>query len=227
MRRRGRIFKKERTHLEAIDVAIIVVKDRKIQIEVRCRQSPESGFIANQFFGTELAVAVDPQINGQLIHRSIVVRELNVLIETGWSSYGPGNGGPEGLSRRAVPQHTRARLHLETVVVVVFQLRSHGQREPVIKQGDLILRKAAVDLVRQLARQEVNRRDGLYKIRGTHARAQPPEKVLLPRQSQMVEEVDVEGVASFSEFGFEMVGAVKVSLDLEVRFIVQHALPAG
>src|SRR5579863_375042 len=42
----------------------------------------------------------------------------------------------------------------------------------------------------------------------------------------MVEEVDVEGVASLSEFGLEMVRAVKICLKLEVRSLVQHAFPS-
>jgi len=42
-----------------------------------------------------------------------------------------------------------------------------------------------------------------------------------------MEEVDVEGVTSFPECRLEVVRAVKVSLNLEVRSIVQHALPAG
>src|SRR5450759_825753 len=43
----------------------------------------------------------------------------------------------------------------------------------------------------------------------------------------MMQEVDVESVAGLSEFRLEMVGAVEVSLDLEVRSIVQHPLPAS
>ena len=99
----------------------------------------------------------------------------------------------------------------------MFEFRSHGQREPVIEESNFILHEPAIDQVRQVVRQEVDRGDALYDIRRTHARPESPEKVLLPRQGQMVEEVDVEGVPSLSEFRLEMVGAVKVSLELEVR----------
>ena len=125
MRRRWRVFKKWRAYLKAIEIAITVVKERKVEIEVRRCQGSESGFIGDQFFGTKLAVAVNTQINGERRHRR-KVRELNVLVDPGGSSHCPGNGGPERLSRRAVPQKTRARLHFETVVVVMLELRPHG-----------------------------------------------------------------------------------------------------
>src|SRR5579863_9629229 len=43
----------------------------------------------------------------------------------------------------------------------------------------------------------------------------------------MVEEVNVESVASLSEFWFKMIRAVKVSLNLEVRSFVYNPLPTA
>ena len=77
-------------------------------------------------------------------------------------------------------------------------------------------------------RKEIDRRDQLHKIPRTHARPQSPEKILLLSwQGQVVEEVHVEGVTSLSEFRLKMVCAVEVSLDLEVRPLVQHVLPSA
>src|ERR1700687_5738480 len=125
MHRRWRVFNKWRAYLKAIDIAIVVIEQRKIEIEVRRHQGPESGFIGDQFFGTKLAVAVYAKKNGQSRRRRII-RELDVLVDPRGSSDRSGNRGPEGLSGRAVPEKTRARLHLETVVVVMSELRAQG-----------------------------------------------------------------------------------------------------
>src|SRR5208282_2670980 len=106
-----------------------------------------------------------------------------VLVETRRSSHRPRERTPQGLPRRGIPQQTPARLQLEPGVVVVFEFRSQSQRQPAAEEGNFILKEAAVDLVCQMMRQEVDGRDGLYKIRRAHARPQPPQKILLPRQS--------------------------------------------
>src|SRR4029077_14566644 len=98
----------------------------------------------------------------------------------------------------------------------MLELRTQSKRQPAVKERNLVLHETTIDMVGKVARQEIDRRDGLHNIRWTHARAHPPEKVLLPGQSQMMEEVDVEGVTSLTEFRLEVVCAVKVSLNLEV-----------
>ena len=107
----------------------------------------------------------------------------------------------------------------------MFEFRSHSQREPVIKEGNFILHKTAIDQVRLLLGQEVDRGDALYEIRWADAHPESPKKVLLTRQYQVIEEVEVESVPSLSDSRLEMVRAVKVGLNLEVRSVVQNALP--
>jgi hypothetical protein len=107
----------------------------------------------------------------------------------------------------------------------MFELRSQGYKEPVIEEGNFILHKTAIDQVRLVLGQEVDRGDALYEIRWADAHPESPKKVLLPRQHQVIEEVDVESVPSLTDSRLEMVRAVKVSLNLEVRSAVQNALP--
>ena len=95
----------------------------------------------------------------------------------------------------------------------------------MIEESNLILNKTAVDQISLVLRQEVDRRNKLYDIGRAHPRPESPEKVLLPRQYQVIEEVDVESVPSLTDSRLEMVRAVKVSLNLEVRSVVQNALP--
>ncbi len=70
-------FKEWHAHLKAIDIFVVVVKARNIQIEMRREQYAVPSLIAQQYFGTELAVAIDLQVNGQRCHGR-EVRELNV-----------------------------------------------------------------------------------------------------------------------------------------------------
>src|SRR5271155_5719144 len=58
---RWRRFKKERAYLKAVDIVVVVMKRRNIQIEMRHDQGPISRFIAEQLLGSEFGVAVDSQ----------------------------------------------------------------------------------------------------------------------------------------------------------------------
>src|SRR5882724_6470616 len=63
MRWRGSYFEERHSHLEAIEVVVVVVEHSKIHIPVGRNQGPVPGFISNQLFGLEVAIAADAQVN--------------------------------------------------------------------------------------------------------------------------------------------------------------------
>ena len=89
MHRRRRRLEKWRTHLKAIEIVVVVVKQRNIHITVGRHQPSIAGFIGDQFLRLELAVAADAQVNGQRRHRR-EVRELNVRRRDGTEFEPPG-----------------------------------------------------------------------------------------------------------------------------------------
>src|SRR5882757_216526 len=131
MRGGGCRFQEWGTDLKTVKIVVLVVKQRDVYIPGGCDQGAEAGFISEQFFGMELAIAADAEENRER-RRLRVGRELNVRVETGGSAHCPGNRGPKGLLRCAVPQQTRAGLKLKAGVVVMLDFRPQRQGEPVI-----------------------------------------------------------------------------------------------
>ncbi len=97
----------------------------------------------------------------------------------------------------------------------------------MLEKGKFVLRESTVDLICKLVRQKVDRRNELVKTARARAHAKSPKEVLLAWERQMVQKIDVEGVARFSNFWFEMARVVVVGLDLKIRAFVQDAFPAS
>ena len=77
-----------------------------------------------------------------------------------------------------------------------------------------------------MMRRKVHRRDSLDEIAGTPSSTKPPDNFISLHQDEVVDQVDVERVAGFPQLRPETVGAVIVSLNLEVRRIAEFPAPA-
>src|ERR1700741_3956675 len=93
------------------------------------------------------------------------------------------------------------------------------------QDGDLILDEAAVNVVGNVMRAEIERLHGLSEVAGAEAGAASPDEILTPVLPQVVDEVEVKGVASLSIMRCEGISAVVVSLHLYVRALPQVAAP--
>src|SRR5580692_11785831 len=100
-------------------------------------------------------------------------------------------------SRR--PQQTRARLGFPPRKDVVFKLRSDSQPESVFEDRDLVLDERAVNIVVLVMRQKVEGRDSLDEIAGTPSSSQPPDNFISLLEDEMVNQVNIKRVPSFSQ----------------------------
>ena len=96
-----------------------------------------------------------------------------------------------------------------------------------MQERNCVLNEPAVNLVSQVVWQKVEDGDALNKIARTDAGPEPPEEILPARQGQMVKDIDVDGVTCLCVCRLEMRRAVEVSLDLDVRPVALHPLPAS
>ena len=127
-------------------------------------------------------------------------------------------------SRR--PQQPRAGFVFPASEDVVLKLRPDGQPESVFEDRDLVLHERAVNVVVLVMRQKVEGGDSLDEIAGTPSSAQSPDNFISLLEDEMVNQVNVKRVASFSQLRSKTVSPVIISLDLEVRSITEFTTPA-
>src|ERR1700691_6648140 len=72
---------------------------------------------------------------------------------------------------------------------------------------------------------EIERGNRLHELAGTQAGTSSPDETLTPRQGQMVDEVDVESVASFTIVRCKGISPVVICLHLNVRALAEVVLP--
>ena len=139
MRWRRRRFYKAGTWPVPVEIVIVIVKRREIQIQVFCDKCAVPDFGPDQFFGDELLAPYNSQEdrNRRICHQE--VGELQVLIETRRRAHRARNRGPDGLVFRRCPQQARIGLPFESAVIVVFKLRTECQPEPVRNERDPVL----------------------------------------------------------------------------------------
>src|ERR1700730_4249231 len=125
------------------------------------------------------------------------------------------------------PEHSAAGFIFPAGKDVVFELRTKSQPELILYDRDLILYERAVNIVILMMRRKVDGRDGLDDFARTPSSAQPPDNFISLLENEMMKQIDVQRVAGFPKLRSQSVGAVVVSLNLEVRRIAQFMAPAS
>src|SRR4029077_7212392 len=128
-------------------------------------------------------------------------------------------------SRR--PQQPRAGFVFPAGEDVVLKFRPHGQPESVLQDRDLVLHERAVNIVVFMMRQKVEGSDRLDKIAGTPSSSKPPDDLISLAEDEVVNQINVERVASFSQVRSEPICPVIISLDLDVRLTTEFMAPAS
>src|ERR1700730_12434113 len=100
--------------------------------------------------------------------------------------------------RSGCPQKPCAGFGFPPSEDVVLKLRPDGQPELIWQDCDLVLHERAVNVVVLMMRQKVKGSDSLDKIAGAPSPSQPPDNFISLLYDEMVDHVNVEGVASFS-----------------------------
>src|SRR5467141_2055814 len=214
-----------RPGLKAQEMIVIVVKGCDVKMQRGAQQGPISGFIAQQMFRRELSVADDAK-EGQWT-RCDQAGEQIVFLDAGGSAHGAREASPYCLPSGWSPQEPRARLNLKTGVDVVQKLRPGRDGELLPDNRDFILHESAVELVGAVTRRKHDRGSNLGSVTRTQTSPEAPEKILAPRQSQVVQEIDVEGIARLAETGLTPVRSVVIRLQLNVGSPAYSAFPAA
>src|ERR1700688_2347016 len=115
--------------------------------------------------------------------------------------------------RSRCPQKPCARFGFPPGVYVVFKLRPQRQPEFILQNRNLVLHERAVNIVVFMMRQKVEGSDSLDKVAGTPPRSNSPDNFISLLEDEVVDQVDVESVASFSQLGPQTVGSVIIRLN--------------
>src|ERR1700722_16130524 len=200
------------------------MKSRNVDVKSRCHQLTRSGFIAEQRFRNDLAAVANTSKHwrGWLCQPG----KLQILINTGRRAYRARHGSPYCLRGSRRPQQPRAGLAFPASEDVVLKLRPYGQPEFVLQDRDLVLHECTVDIVVFTMRQKVEGSDSLDEIAGTPSSSKPPDNFISLLEDEVVNQVNVKGVASFSQLRSETICPVIISLDLDVRRTIEFAAPA-
>src|SRR5258708_2445289 len=193
---------------------VVVVEGCDIHVKLWFHQAPVSGFVADQVFRGKPSVA-NNAIKGERVRRRHC-SELEIFFHAGGCAHGTSNGGPDSLPLIGRPQDSCARLDLKATVTVVEKLRANRQRKPIANERYFVLEEAAVELVREVPRREYDGGINVGSIARTQASSKPPKEVLPPRQDQVMDKINIEGVARLGEIGLFPVGAIIVGLHLNV-----------
>ena len=105
------------------------------------------------------------------------------------------------------------------------ELGSDHQREPILDDWNFILNECTIKFVRKLVWSDDHGGNDLGCIARTEPCSQAPDEILPSRQWEMMEEIDVKRIASFSQVDIFAVSSVVISLHLNVRSGRQVAAP--
>src|SRR5690242_13164411 len=98
----------------------------------------------------------------------------------------------------------------------MFEFRTDCEPEMTPNNWDLVLYEAAIDGIRHLVRQEIDGWHPLDEITRTLTSPQSPQKVLLPRQGEVMKKVHIEGCPRLPKLRLEVIRAVDISLNTEI-----------
>lgn len=147
------------------------------------------------------------------------------MIGAGGRSDGARKSSPGGLPSIRQPPQPQGGLKFEPGVIVVLELGSQGQAQAVFNQGNIILDKAAEQVVVSTGRKK---REGksVLQIIADQAIAQTPEDFLsFPREAVL--EIHIIGVQPTADRRFAAFGVVVVNLQRHIRSLREAALPAA
>src|SRR6185437_3612837 len=100
-------------------------------------------------------------------------------------------------------------------------------REAAIHQDDLVLKETGEQVIGAFIGDEGEAGDDLDIVDRAAARPEAPGDLLPPRKPEAVEKIEVEGVADLAEIRFMAIGAVVVSLNLNVAAFSERSFPAA
>src|SRR5882762_8053545 len=172
---------------------VVVVEGCDVHVELWFHQGPVSGFVADQVFRRKPSVA-DNAVKGEWVRRRHS-SELEVFFHSGGCAYCASNGGPDSLPLIRRPQDSCARLDLKATVTVVQKLRADRQRKLIANNRDFVLDETAVELVREMTWREYDCGIIVGSVTRTQAGSKPRKEVLPPRQDQVMDKIDIEGVS--------------------------------
>ena len=135
---------------------------------------------------------------------------------------------PDGLFRIRGPEEPRAGFGFDPPVKLVRsslvpRVSDRRLSTRPISSWTKAEKSSSVRLAGRKARPETTWRS----LGRTESRAEAPGDLLTAGQRQMLQEIDVEGIANFAEIRFMAIGAVVISLDLNIVALPQSLLPAA
>ena len=99
------------------------------------------------------------------------------------------------------PQKAEAGLKFPPGVDVVLKFCPYRQPQTAVHERDLVLGEDAVNVVGLIVGNEIDRGKSLDDLAWTPTPAQPPNDVLMGQVGDVVNQVDVEGIAGFCKLG--------------------------
>src|SRR6185503_12737985 len=142
-------------------------------------------------------------------------RNEQLAIDARRRSHGPGSSRPDGLGGDRLPGQADARLSLEAGVVVVLELRTDRQSNPIV-HGEFVLEEEREQLTRQVGRKEGEPRAVLHVVM-RQAAAQPPDDVMASTGGEAVTELEIVGIENFAEQRRNRaIGVIEVAPQFEI-----------
>src|SRR5277367_2678144 len=202
-------FEKRRARLGCLLVGVVVVVGGDINRDAVKNRRSVTQFVRSQIFVLEMRIADQAYQRGNAPWS----RDLREIYAHGGICLGRRtNRSRDGRPKHVVPSKgircSGARHVLKPRVVVVGELRSHGEIEPVGNQRNFVLHKSTEYLRREVSGIQGNDKIAVRMRRRIFV-TQSPDDVLSLTPCKMVLEIEIECFPAFHEIVVSLVGVIR------------------